>query len=71
MPYHLRNLQVWLRAHHRSVSAIKKRGVPFEPEELRKKLMPPETAGAPPVVVVLAPHAGRPIALLCDPPTAE
>ena len=52
---------------NRSVYAIKRRGVPLDPEELRKKLTGAE-AGNPPAIVVLTRYKERAIALLCDPP---
>ncbi|HLV80960.1 MAG TPA: class I SAM-dependent methyltransferase, partial [Chthonomonadaceae bacterium] len=66
LPFHLKNTQARLRALGRRVTAIKRRGVPLEPEALRKRLTgdPDADAGA---IVVLTRLAGRPIALLCEP----
>jgi SAM-dependent methyltransferase len=66
MPFHLKNIQARLRALGRHVAAIKKRGVPLVPEDLRKRLTGAE-AGSAPAVVVLTRKAGKPIALLCEP----
>jgi hypothetical protein len=66
MPFHLKNIQEKLRVLGRCVYAIKRRGVPFDPEDLRKKLTGAE-AGNPPAIVVLTRYKEKPIALLCDP----
>lgn len=66
MPYHIKKLQGWLRAHSARLVAIKKRGVTMTPEEVRKSL---KDAGDFPVVLVLTRQANRTIALLCEPPT--
>ena len=68
MPFHLKNLQIWLRANQRRVEVVKRRGVPLEPEEMRKKLASPALASYAPVVLVLTHRHEQPIALLCDPP---
>lgn len=69
MPYNLKNLQARLRSLHRRVSAIKKRGVPMEPEDLRKRLMGDE-AGDAEAVVVLTRRGDKPIAMICEAPTS-
>ena len=65
MPYNLKHLQKWLRGYGGRIVAIKKRGVPFTPEEVRTRLT---DAGAAPVVLVLTRLAEKPYALLCAPP---
>lgn len=67
MPFHLKQVQARLCALGRSVYAIKRRGVPLDPQELRKRL-PGAPAGSPPAVVVLTRCRERPIAILCDLP---
>ncbi len=67
LPFNLKHVQARLRALGRRVTAIKRRGVPLEPEELRKRLTGDLTGDAE-AVVVLTRLADRPIALLCAPP---
>lgn len=66
LPFHLKNLQVWLRRHHRRVEVVKRRGVPFEPEEMRSRLAHPSLEKCPPVILVLTRVQDRPTAILCD-----
>ena len=49
--------------HGARLTAIKKRGVPFLPEEIRRRL---KDQGETPVILVLTRHAGKAIALLCE-----
>jgi hypothetical protein len=65
MPFHLKRVQAWLRESGRRVVAIKRRGVPLEPESLRDRLT---GAGDRPTVVVLTRVHGSPAAILCEPP---
>ena len=66
MPYNLKNIQRWLRTQGGRLIAIKKRGVPFLPEEVRRQL---DDAGETPLILVLTRRAGRAVAYLCDPPS--
>ncbi len=66
MPFNLKHMQSRLKSLGRYVAAIKKRGVPLEPEDLRKRLTGAE-AGGTPAVVVLTRRQEKPIALLCEP----
>ncbi len=68
MPYHQKNLRVWLRTHQYRVEVVKRRGVPFEPEEIRKQLASSSLADYAPIVLVLTHQHNNPIALLCLPP---
>lgn len=68
MPYNLKNLRVWLRTHQYRVEVVKRRGVPFEPEETRKQLASSNLTECPPIVLVLTHQHNNPIALLCSPP---
>ena len=63
LPYNLKHIQAKLRELGGRIEAVKKRGVPFEPEEIRKKLPP---AGDTPLVLILSPHREKPIALLTE-----
>ncbi|HZT43954.1 MAG TPA: class I SAM-dependent methyltransferase [Chthonomonadaceae bacterium] len=65
LPFQLKSVQARLRALGRRVTAIKRRGVPLEPETLRKRLTGAEDADAS-AIVVLTRLADRPIALLCE-----
>lgn len=67
LPFQLKNVQARCRALGRNVVAIKRRGVPLEPEELRKRLTGTGQPGDPPVVIVLCRVGGKPAALLCEP----
>jgi hypothetical protein len=68
MPYNLKHIQARLRTLNARLVAIKKRGVPFEPEDLRKKLT---DAGDTPLVLVLTRREEKPFALLCEPVKRE
>jgi SAM-dependent methyltransferase len=68
MPFNLKHLQAWLRRHGRRVEVVKRRGVPLEPEEMRRRLAHADLVAAPSTILVLTPIAGKPFALLCDPP---
>src|SRR5262249_49330176 len=68
MPFNLKHLQRWRRQQGRRVEVIKRRGVPLEPEEIRRRLAHADLSGAPAIVLVLTRLAGRPFALLCAPP---
>lgn len=70
MPFQLKAVQARCRALGRKVTAIKKRGVPLEPEALRRQLIGAE-AGDRQVVVVLTPCNTKRVALLCEPPTRQ
>jgi hypothetical protein len=70
MPFHLKHLQQWLRRHGRRAEVVKRRGVPLEPEEMRRRLAHPDLANAPATVLVLTQVGGKPFALLCDPPAS-
>lgn len=63
LPYNEKSAQAWLRQHSARLIAIKKRGVPYLPEEVRKRL---KDAGETPVILVLARYTGKPIALFCE-----
>lgn len=47
--------------------AVKRRGVPFIPEEIQRQL---KSGGDRPIVVVLTRVSGSPTAILCDPPAS-
>lgn len=68
MPFHLKNLQAWLRQHRRRVEVVKRRGVPLEPEEMRRRLAHTDLEGCSPLVLILTRIQDRPFAILCDPP---
>jgi hypothetical protein len=63
LPYSEKAVQRRLRALGAYVSDVKKRGVPFEPAEVRKRLAP---CGDRALVLVLMRRAGRVTALLCE-----
>lgn len=67
LPYNLKHVQARLRALGRQVVAIKRRGVPLEPESLRKRLTGTGQAGDLPAIVVLTRCREKPVALLCEP----
>jgi hypothetical protein len=69
MPFNLKQLQRWLRREGRRVEVVKRRGVPLEPEEMRRRLAHPDLTAAAPVILVLTRNGDRSLALLCDPPT--
>jgi hypothetical protein len=69
LPFHLKAVQNRLHALQRGVSAIKKRGVPLEPEELGKRLTGDRRAQEK-AIVVLTRQGERILALLCEPPQA-
>jgi hypothetical protein len=62
LPYSPKNVQAWLRTQGARLVAIKKRGVPLEPEALRRQW---KDAGDRPVILILARQAGRILAVLC------
>ncbi len=70
LPFHLKNVQARLRALNRSVAAIKRRGVPLDPMELRTRLTGADRSAGDtrPAVVVLTRFADKPVAILCEPP---
>ncbi len=70
MPFHVKNVQAWLRTNGRRVEVVKKRGVDLEPTEVRKKLSSPALADNPPAVLVLTRVKEQTIAILCDLPAA-
>jgi hypothetical protein len=63
LPFNLKNIQARLRSLGGRIVAVKKRGVPFEPDEIRKKLA---DAGDTPVVLVLTRSKETAIAILCE-----
>ena len=63
MPFNLKRLNARLRVLGRSVEAIKRRGVPLDPNELSRKLI---GAGDRPTIVTLTRMNDRPIAILCE-----
>jgi hypothetical protein len=65
-PFNLKKLQARLKQLGLKVAAIKRRGVPLEPEALSKQLT---GAGETPCVVVLTRVNGSPAAILCEPPS--
>jgi SAM-dependent methyltransferase len=69
LPFQLKNVQARLRVLGRRVTAIKRRGVPLEPEALRKRLTG-DPAGDAEAVVVLTRVADKPVAVLCGPPVS-
>ncbi|HZP85011.1 MAG TPA: hypothetical protein VFB21_25460 [Chthonomonadaceae bacterium] len=66
LPYNLKRVQARLRALGRQVAAIKRRGVPLEPESLRPRLTGTGQAADPPAVVVLTRCREKPVAILCE-----
>ncbi len=64
-PFHLKTLNRRLRARRARVMAVKKRGVPVEPEAFRRRLA--HTPDGDPIVVVLTRVRDRPWMLLCGP----
>ena len=70
MPFHLKNVQSWLRTNNRRVDVVKKRGVDLEPDEIRKKLSSPALADNTPAILVLMRRKEQTLAILCEPPAA-
>ncbi len=56
LPYHVREIKAWLTARHIGQLEIKKRGVPLEPEKVRRELA---VAGDESATVLLAKIGGR------------
>ncbi len=71
MPFNLKHLQAWLRRNGRRIEVVKRRSVPLDPEEMRRRLAHPDLADAPPAILVLTSIAGKYMALLCDPPRPQ
>lgn len=67
LPYNLKHVQARLKTLGRRVAAIKRRGVPLEPESLRTRLTGTGQAGDPPAIVVLTRYREKPVAILCAP----
>ncbi|MCX6380246.1 MAG: class I SAM-dependent methyltransferase [Armatimonadetes bacterium] len=65
MPYRPKEVLKWLRREGRRVEVVKKRGVPLEPEAVRKSLSGANSDGSP-LTLVLTPHLGGTFALLCE-----
>jgi hypothetical protein len=65
MPFNLRRLRERMRALGLRASVVKKRGVPFEPEQMRRRL---PLEGDRDAVVVFARLRGDLIAVLCEQP---
>ena len=63
MPFHLRQIETWLRAENRHVVTVKKRHVAIEPEALIRKFKRLCPDGLP-TTLVLCPHGGGTVALL-------
>lgn len=63
MPFHLKKLRAYLRAHDVGKVTIKKRGFAMSPEELSARLK--LKAGSASRTLVLTRHAGQPIVLIC------
>jgi len=64
MPFHLKRLRAYLRAHHIGQVTVKKRAAPITPEALIAQLKP---RGREACVIVLTRFRDDPIAVLCDP----
>jgi hypothetical protein len=71
MPFNLKRLQEHLRAGNQRVVAIKRRGVPLDPMELRDRLTGSRSPDAEPVVVVLTRRGAGSVAVVCEPPTGR
>ena len=56
LPYHVREIKAWLTVRHIGQLEIKKRGVPLEPEKVRRELA---VAGDESATVLLAKIGGR------------
>jgi hypothetical protein len=63
LPFDRKHIQRRLRALGAHISVVKKRGVPFEPEEVRRALAP---CGDRPLVLILLRRAGRAFAILSE-----
>ncbi len=62
LPFNLRRLQERVRALGGRVAAVKRRGVPMEPEEITRRLT---GSGELPLVIILTRVVDRPVALIC------
>jgi hypothetical protein len=63
MPFHLKRLRAYLRAHHIGQVTVKKRAAPITPEALIAQLKP---RGSEACVIVLTRFRDDPIAVICD-----
>ncbi len=68
MPFNLKQIRAWLKRQGRRVEVVKRRGVAFEPEEIRRRLAGATSADGDPVVLVLTRITDKPAAILCEPP---
>lgn len=66
LPFSLHAIQEWLRKNNRRVEIVKRRGVPFEPEEIRRRLSSPALKEAPGITLILTRVADRASAILCE-----
>ena len=63
MPFNLKRVRERMRALDGKVDAVKRRGVPMEPEEITRKL---KLTGQRPLTLVLTRAAGKITAILCE-----
>lgn len=64
LPWHVKTVRAWLRSRDVGPLTIKKRGVPLDPDQVRRQL---HTRGSVEATIVLTRVAGSPYALVVEP----
>ncbi len=65
LDFNIKQIQSRMRSLGGKMTTVKKRNVPIEPEEVLKSL---KSGGDTPYFLILSPHKGKTLALICEPP---